>query len=134
MLRQGPGQGCAANQCIKSSLTFGNGIYVSPYFLTCLLDYSAVVPGSKFHIILQCRARPSSIKISSARADICVVNKREDLRPYGIILFTAQDVAQIRKRGNSSLVIHKAIYSSEFTAQAWKEKYEKQYSEFHKIK
>jgi hypothetical protein len=110
MLQAGARQACAGSNCLRSGELVGKGIYVSPYFLTSLLEYSNLGVDCKYHIVLQCRAKPSSIKISSSRPDYCVINNSSDLRPYGVILFTDSEIAKLKSQYSSPQDIHKSIY------------------------
>ena len=104
MLKVGAGQGCQAQKCLNThphnNQLVGAGVYSSPNFLTCLNGYTALNPNDpndKFHLVLQCRARPKSIKMPFQSCEAWVINESKDIRPYGIILFTKEQKIQLQK-------------------------------------
>lgn len=64
----------------------GSGIYCTPN-LSVAIGYSSVeqVGSHKVRFVLQCRVRPAAIKKCS-KANYWVINKTEDMRPYGILV------------------------------------------------
>ena len=131
MLIAGNGQAHCNNVCINKKEKVGKGIYFSPYFLTSLFEYSSITQEQEHHILLQCRLKPDAIKITS-RPDYWVVNKSEDVRPYGIVLFTRDQVKQLKKIPNSSssITLHRSIYKDEFNKQTWDSKYRAKFTNF----
>lgn len=74
MLKAGTGQAHSLDDCINRNEKVGNCIYFSPYFLASLLGYSKISLEEDYHIILQCRLKPESIKITS-KPNYWVINK-----------------------------------------------------------
>ena len=81
MLKVGGGQACQGYSCLNQiphhNLLVNQGIYCTPHFITSLNSYCALNSNDihdKYHLILQCRARPRSIKIPSGCTDYWVVN------------------------------------------------------------
>lgn len=65
MLKKGLGQGCQGQLCLNqiphNNTLVGPGIYCSPHFTICLNGYcnlNVTDPNDKYHLILQCRAKP----------------------------------------------------------------------------
>ena len=54
-----------------------------------------------FHIVLQCRIKPEALKITTV-SDYWLINEPKNIRPYGIILFTAEQYDQIEQLMGSS--------------------------------
>lgn len=64
----------------------GKGVYVTPLLRTAQAYAEEVcLDGHRVQFVVQCRVRPSAIKICS-RADYWVINDSKDLRPYGILV------------------------------------------------
>jgi hypothetical protein len=49
----------------KPNETVGQGIYLSPYFTTCLLYYTLAVAknNQEYHVVLMVRIKPAALKI-----------------------------------------------------------------------
>ncbi len=89
MLIPGSAQVHEDDICHRTKTAVGSGIYISPYFLTCLYTYAQLKAGD-YYLVLQCRAKPDKIKFTE-RDEYWVINNSIDLRPYRIILFTDEE-------------------------------------------
>ena len=135
MLKGGYRQACKDNECLNKNQKVGEGVYVSPYFLTSLLEYSQIEKDTDCFVVFQCRVKPNAVKIVKNIPNYWVVSERKHLRPYGMVLFTKAEKEQLEKfigNGKKPEDIHKAIYKQEFTELTWKNKYQKDYDAFHR--
>lgn len=73
MLKKGLRQACSTNTCIKTGEIVGNGVYATPYFTSSLFEYTREAAGG-YHLILQCRAKPSMIKMSTGTNHYWIIN------------------------------------------------------------
>ena len=88
MLKAGTGQNYKDKIAVNNPSTkVGTGIYCSPHFQECLSYANPIeISDKKYRLILQCRVRPSKIKVCAGCEEFWVINESKDIRPYGVLL------------------------------------------------
>ena len=100
MLKAGTGQSYKDDMAVNNPSTkVGVGIYCSPHFQECLGYANPFkISGKEYRLILQCRVRPSKIKVCNGKEEFWVINESKDIRPYGVLLIKEQNIKQIKDR------------------------------------
>ena len=96
MLRGGGGQAYQSHQSLnKPAEKVGWGIYCSPHIQIPITGYvgGGIRIGTKqYYLVFQCRVNPKKIKVCTNHV-YWVINDSRDIRPYGVLLFKSEDIA-----------------------------------------
>ena len=98
MLIAGGGQFYQNHKAVnKINEKVGRGIYCCPHFQSCLeFTMAFEVEERKYRLILQCRGKPTKIKVCEGQESYWVINESRDIRPYGILLIKEEKVSLIK--------------------------------------
>ena len=75
----------------------GWGIYCSPHFQeTFNFTEKLTVNKKEYRLIMQCRVRPSKIKVCERMEEYWVINESKNIRPYGVLLVKEENMKKIK--------------------------------------
>ena len=99
MLKAGANQAYRNDIAVNNpSAKVGTGIYCSPHFQECFSYANPIkISDKEYRLILQCRVRPSKIKVCDGKEEYWVINDSKDIRPYGVLLIKEQNIKNIKK-------------------------------------